>query len=178
MATIVKAPPQVFEALNQVKDKYHLPRLEQAQIAICITDAKPFRAGKINLGKVSKFSPLNKIWQGTKYDFCITLCADVWYQILNDVQRESLLDLLLTCCDVEYEPLTQETNGKKSVIKDEWGRVQYSEDIKCDDEGQPKWKVQSIDLLVFASNASRYNLWLKDLIDGLEPLAVNKKEEE
>ena len=175
MAIIVKASPQVFDSLAQVKDKHHL-RLEQAQIAICVTDAKPFRAGKINLGKVSKFSTLNKIWQGIKYDFCITLCTDVWYQILNDIQRESLLDLLLTCCDVEYEALTQEINGKKKVVKDEWGRVQYSDNIKCDDEGRPKWKVQPIDLLVFASNASRYNLWLKDLIDGLEPLSVNEKE--
>ena len=77
-----------------------------------------------------------------------------------------------------HASLNRITRWEQDLIKDEWGRVQYSDVIKCDDEGQPKWKVQSIDLLVFASNASRYNLWLKDLIDGLEPLAVNKKEEE
>ena len=171
MSIVTKAPPQVFELFEQVKVKNHT-RLEKAKIAVCVTDAKPFRAGKINLGKVSKFSPLNKIWQNTKYDFCITLCADVWYQILNEAQREPLVDLLLSCCDVEYEPKTQEINGKEKVIKDEWGRIQYSEELKYDDNGEPKWKTQPLDLLVFASNASRYNLWLKDVMDGIEPLSI------
>lgn len=170
MATVTKAPPTVYDILGTILP--HHQRLEQASIGICLTDAKPFRAGRINLGKVTKFSEFAKIWQGEKKDFCITLCADVWYQILNDAQREALLDLLVTCCDVEYEPLTQTINGKEVKVKDEWGRVKYSDQIQCDDEGRPKWKIQPLDLSVFAQNARKYNLWLKDVIDGLDNLTV------
>lgn len=170
MSTITKAPPQIYDVLNEVISSHS--RLEQASVGICLTDAKPFRAGRINLGKATKFTASAKIWHGEKKDFCITLCADVWYQILNDSQRKALLDLLLTCCDVEYEPLTQEVNGKEVKVKDEWGRVVYSDKVKCDDEGRPKWRILPLDLYVFAQNAKRYDLWLKDIIDELDNLAV------
>jgi len=175
MPIITKAPPPIIDLLNEVKE--HHSQLETANIAVCMADSKPFTKGKLNLGKVLKFSDFNKIWQGIKYDFCITLCVDVWYQILNDVQREALLDLHLTRCTVEYEPLTQEINGKSKVVKDDWGRVQYSDQVKYDDNGDPKWTVQPLDLVVFAENARKYNLWMKEVIDGLDTLQVVKNAE-
>jgi hypothetical protein len=165
----------VCDLFTAVRENHHLPRLETASIAVCMTDGKPFRADRIQLGKVTKFSQFNRIWQGDiKYEFCITLNSDVWYQILNDDQREALADLHLTRCAVEYEPETYEENGKEKKVVDEWGRVQYTDDIKYDDEGNPKWKVLPFDLLVFAENAKRYGLWLKDVMDGLETLTVEE----
>jgi hypothetical protein len=175
---VVKAPAPVVDLFREVTEKHHFPRLETAQIGICFTDAKAFRGDQINLGKVSKFTSQNRIWQDVKRDFCITLCSDVWYQILNDEQREALADLLLTCCDVEYEPVTEVVGNRKKPVKDEWGRVQKTDEIKYDDEGNPKWRVKPLDLIVFAENARKYDLWLKEVIEGLEPLTVQNDEPE
>jgi hypothetical protein len=174
MSIITRAPAPILDIVEKVKSAYHTPRLELASIAVCLTDAKPFRGGKINLGKTSKFSNLNRLWQEKKHDFCITLCADLWYQILNESQREALIDLHLTCCSVEYEPVTVTVNDKERPVKDEWGRLQYTDQFKFDDDGNPKWKVKNLDFLVFADNARRYDLWLKDVIDGLDGLTVVK----
>lgn len=172
MSIVTKAPQQVWDLLGKILPNHE--RLKEASVGVCVTDAKPFKAGKVNLGKAMKFSDFAKTWQSPKYDFCLVLCADLYYQILNDSEREALLDLLLTCCDVEYEPLTQTVNGKEVKVVDDWGRTQYSDQIKIDDEGNPKWKLNSLDLVVFVKNATRYNLWLKRVMDGLDSLQVNK----
>lgn len=161
MATVVKAAPVVYEMLDKILPNHK--RLEGSKIGICFADTKPFKGGRINLGKASKFSPAAKIWQDKKYDFCITLCADLWYQVLKEEQREALLDLMVTCCDVEYEPMTQNINGKDVVIKDDWGRVRNSDKIKVDDEGNPKWKVNPLGIDIYTSNIRRYGLWYEDL---------------
>jgi hypothetical protein len=173
---ITKAPFEIVELVAKVKEENHHPRLEQASVAACLADSKPFRQNNFNWGTVCKFSDFNKIWQKEKYDFCIKLCVDVWYQILSEEQREALVDLHLTCCDVEYEPETTDVNGKKQIIKDEWGRIQYSDTIKTDDAGQPKWRIKPLGLTVFAANVRRYNLWMKDVIDGLDGLTVIENE--
>jgi hypothetical protein len=158
MAVTTKASTDVIELLEKVKSKHHT-RLGDVQIAVCLSDTKPFKKDRFNWGKVSKFSEFNRLWQKKKYDFCIEISVDVWYQILDEGQREALLDLHLTRCTADYEPAVQVINGKKVAIKDEWGRVQYSDQFKYDDEGNPKWKVDPLDLEVFASNFSRYGLW-------------------
>lgn len=173
---VTKAPAPVTDLFREVREKHH-PNLDQAAIGVCFTDAKPFRGDQINLGKVSKFSPADQVWQDTKRDFCITLCADVWYQILNEEQREALADLHLTCCDVEHEPVVEIVGNRKKPVKDEWGRVQKTDEIKYNDDGSPKWKIRPLDLIVFADNARKYDLWLKEVIDGLEPLTVQQNEE-
>ena len=47
---------------------------------------------------------------------------------------------------------------------DELGMIQYSNEPKYDAEGNIKWKVEPLDLEVFAKNVSRYGLWQDDLI--------------
>jgi hypothetical protein len=90
---------------------------------------------------------------------------DLWHSVLKGNQREAYLDLQLSRCGVEYLPEEIEENGKKKPIKDEWGRVQYTQEVKVDDEGNPKWKVVPLDLEVFADNVRRYGLWCDDLLE-------------
>lgn len=176
MVTTWKAPNEVRELANGLIEKYH-PHLKDAKIAIGFSDSKVFTRGRFNWGKVSKFSKLNKLWQAKheKYDFCILLCADAWYKFLTDLQKEALLDLCLSRCQVEYEPASVEKNGKKVVIKDEWGRVEYTDKIKFDDEGEPVWKVAPLSIGVFSHNIKRYGLWCEDLINL--KYAIEGKEE-
>lgn len=175
MTTIWKAPANVYDLLQEIKEKHHHPRLEQAKIAVAFNDAKSYIGDRINLGKVSKFSSFNKMWMGEQYDFSIILCSDVWHSILNPMQREALLDLHLTCCQVEYIPETVVEGTKKNVVKDEHGLTKYTNEMKLDDDGNPKWKRIPLDLYVFCDNVSRYGLWCQPLTE-LWGVMVNKQE--
>lgn len=168
MPNVWKCPEDVLTLIRAVQSKNHQPRLAQASIAACFDESKPFLHNKINLGKVTKFSPFMKLWQNTQHDFCLMIPSDLWAGVLNSDQRESYLDLQLTRCEVEYEPVVVEVQKqgkvKKEKVKDEWGRVQYTDVIRHDDAtGEPKWKVVPLDLEVFTKNVRRYGLWLEEL---------------
>ena len=170
MATSWKSPANVFELVDALKSQHHHPRLEQAQIAVCFMDNKPFSPnGRINWGKVTKFSQFNRIWQAHKYDFSMVICADLWHSILSKHQREALVDLQLSRMEVEYEP---EMNEEGKPVKDEWGRGQFTNDVKLDDEGSPKWRVLPLDLDVFAKNVRRYGLWCEEIHDFSHVVAM------
>lgn len=161
------ASSDVVGLMNSVRERYHLPRLEEANIALSFNDSKPFVGGRFNWGKTSKFSPHAKVWhpKDSRYDFQISLPSDAWHSVLDGKQREAWLDLHLSRCQVEYVPETAVENGKKVSIKDEWGRVQYTDEIRRDDEGNPRWKLDPLDLNVFQENVLRYGCWCPILLD-------------
>lgn len=168
MLTPWTAGLEVINLFNTVKTKHHLPRLELANVALCFMDCKPFIRGRFNWGKVMKFSPIMKLWhpQHGKYDFMIMLVADAWHSILNSYQKEAWADLCLTRCGVEYIPVTAvDEHGKNKVVKDEWGRVEYTNEIKFDDDGVPKWRVNPLDLLVYTENVLRYGPWTEPILE-------------
>ena len=101
----------------------------------------------------------------------LQLCSDVWHSILTPQQREALADLHLTRCSVEREAKTVTENGKTKAIKDEFGFVEYTDEIKFDDEGNPLWCVLPLDLEVFSWNVSRYGLWLTPLEQLFESMS-------
>lgn len=171
------ADTSVVELFNQVKDKHHLPRLEEATIAVCFVDQKPFNKGRFNWGKVRRFQPVDKLWHADdkQYDFLIVLSQDAWKTILKADQQEALADLHLCRCSVDYEPVYEEVTVKgvikKKIIKDEWGRIEFTQEIKRDkDSGEPKWKILPLDLCVFSDNVVRYNVWCEELLNFKEAL--------
>lgn len=167
------ADAEVFELLSKVKEKHHT-RLLEANIAVAFVDSKPFTKGRFNWGKAIKFKPSMKVWQDVKYDFLITICCDAWDLILDAEQREALLDLHLECCQVEYVPEMENVNGKQKPVKDKWGRLVYTEEVKLDDSGEPKWKVEPLDLHIFQKNVKRFGCWCQDLLDLKTVLATSK----
>jgi hypothetical protein len=164
-----KAPNNVSELLANVKDRYH-SELADASIVVTLTDSKPFVKNRFNWGSVKKFSDFNKIWFAERHDLCVDLCSDVWHTILNDHEREALLDLHLTRCTPDYEPEVVVENGKKKTIKDELGKVRYTSTPKLDDDGRPKWLVTPLDLVVFTKNVRRYGMWCPELDDFREAI--------
>ncbi len=158
-----KVPDDVSSLITEVRNKYHMPRLEDAKVVACFEDSRPFTKNKPNMGKVVKFTPLAKLWHNSPYDFCIVICADFWHDVLTRRdQREALADLLLSRCDVEYVPETVTENGKKKPVKDEWGRVKYTNEIKLDKFGQPVWRISPLDLDVYSSNIRRFGFWFEE----------------
>jgi hypothetical protein len=171
---IWKAGPVEAAKLQEVKLKNH-PNLELATIALAFCDAKPFIRNKFNWGKVSKFSPLSKIWIGEQYEMAIVISSDAWLDICNDAQREALLDLNLSRISPKYLPETIEENGKQVKVKDERGCTKYSTNIKYNDDGSVCWEVAQLDISVFSKSISRYGLWYEDLLQIKQ--AIDEHEE-
>jgi hypothetical protein len=183
------ADNSVVELFNKVKERHHLPRLEEAAIAVCFVDQKPFNKGRFNWGKVRRFQPVDKLWHpdDQKYDFLIVISQEAWNDVLSNSQRESLADLHLSRCSVEYEPAYEEVTGKggkkkKKKVKDKWGQIVYTTEIKRDGEtGEPKWKILPLDLCSFGDNVVRYGVWCEELLNFkevlVEPHAVETPQE-
>jgi hypothetical protein len=131
-----KASDEVVQILDLVKSKHHSPRIDDCRVAVCFDDSKPFVKNKLNLGKLSKFSSTARLWQREKYDFCLIIPI----------------------------PEVIEENGKKIKLTDEFGRIQYSKVPKEDKEGNVKWKIDPLNLEVFAKNVRKYGLWQEDLL--------------
>ena len=163
MSIVWKSTTNVFDVVEQVKTKYH-PHLKDATFAVAFDESKPFVKDRFNWGKVGKFSDFNKIWQTPKFDFSIILCSDVWNDMLNASQQEALLDLHLCRCEVEYEQEVVIEGKKKIKVKDDLGRIKYTNVIKLDEEGNPKWRVAPLDLDVLSKNIKHYVIWLDEFV--------------
>ena len=168
-----KVPDTVQTIIDDVKDLNHSPRLDEARVTAAFIDSKPFVNNRFNWGSTKKFSDFSKVWQDEKYDFCIVICSDIWHQILSPDQKHAFIDLHMSRMEAEFLPEVAVENGKKKVVKDEFGRVQYSNELKIDDDGNPKWKVSPLDLLIFTQNVSRYGLWCEELLEFNDAIIDN-----
>jgi len=174
------AAPDVVALMETIKSKNH-KQLDLAKVALAFEDTKVFKKGRFNWGKAKKFTAGAKLWhpKDKKYDFEITLPADGWYQVLQGVQKEAWLDLHLSRFRPEMKPVMLEINGKQKPKKDEWGRIEYSDEMKIDEKtSEPIWVVDPLDLHVFADNASRYGVWCETLQDFKAALAESEQREE
>ena len=50
-------------------------------------------------------------------------------------------------------------------MKDEFGRTKYTDQIKYDDNGVPKWRVAALDLDILSKNVMHYGLWIQEFLD-------------
>jgi hypothetical protein len=174
------AGQEVVTLLDHIKHKNH-ERLELAKVAIAFIDAKAFVKGRFNWGKSRKLSPVAKLWhhKDKVYDYEIILPADGWHQVLQGIQREAWIDLHLSRFRPEMIPAFIEENGKKKPVKDDFGRIEYTNEMKLDEEtGSPIWLCDPLDLHVFADNAARYGVWCEDLQDFKTALKEGDKDEE
>ena len=176
MSVRFKASNDVYELLYSIVEKYH-PHLEKCKFAIEFVDSKPYLNDRMNLGKVSFFSKSAKLWlpEDHRYDFIITLCVDVWTQILkNDDKRSCLLDLQLCRCKLQYEPEYTIVNGKKKKAVDELGCIVYSNDPKLDDEGGFLYSIHPLDFQTISENIRHYGCWFEEIQNLQNALKENQ----
>ena len=164
--TIWKAPPEIQQLLEVIKNKNHSPRLDQCSVVVCFDEGKPFVKNKLNLGKLSKFSAMARLYQKDKHDFCLVVPSTLWQEMLNAEQRKAYLDLQLTRCDMEYVPETVEENGKKKKIVDELGRIQYSNEPKYEPAVRRHLEVARLEPKLFLCEKGDVLFWHADLIHG------------
>jgi hypothetical protein len=172
MATVWPATHDVFDKLQEVKDKYH-SNLGEISVVVEFSDAKPFKVNRLNLGNVRKFSCANKIWQKGDFDFCITIVGEVWQDILQgDEQHNAILDLHLTRIEPVCVPQIIVENKKRHAVKDEFGRIVFTEEQKLDKNGNPMWRIVPIDLGVLSQNIRRFGYWFEDLVEFRDNLLI------
>jgi hypothetical protein len=168
-----KADNAVVAILEEVKKKYH-PLLVDANVAVSFNASKPFIKDRFNWGKARKFSCQAKLWHDKEFDFEIILPTEGWHEVLSGEQREAWLDLHLTRFRPEMVVATAaDAKGKMKPVKDKFGRISYTDEVKLDQEtGLPIWKVDPLDLHVFSDNARKFGVWCDDFEDF--KVAVNK----
>lgn len=174
MSSFWSASADLNSKLSQLIEKYHQSRLStpvgDCKITIALTDSNAFVDDKLNWGVIKKFNKFNKVWMNKDFDFCIVLSSEL-LNILKETQKEAILDLHLSRIRPQYQPKKIVESGKKVIVKDEWGRTEYTDQIKLDKDGNPKWILDPVlDLQVFANNIKRFGFWCEDLVDFQEAI--------
>lgn len=84
--------------------------------------------------------------------------------------KRACLDHELAHCGVHYEPVKEQigtTRGGKprlKVVRDSYGRIQYTNEIKRNQEtGEPKWRLITHDLEEFRDIVARHGVWDESL---------------
>jgi len=152
MVSVWEAPRAIQDTVKRLRKAHH-PHLEQASIWVLCSDRSPLRRNKFVPTVTTLCTKTEKLSSG--HDFKITISMDGW-QRLTDPQREIALDDALHRCGVKREPETIEINGKAVVIKDDLGRIIYTDEIAYDKEGRPRWQIMPPDGEVFFGMLRRY----------------------
>jgi len=167
-----KSPDVVQELARKLKETHHSPRLDEASVAVCFEDSKPFKKDRFNWGKVKRFPSLGKAFPGEHHDFVIIVPYS-GYEMMTSEQKMAWLDLLLEMCQVEYVPETVVENKKKKDVIDEFGRKVYTNEIKRDKEGSPKWKILTFGVDIITANVLRFGLWFDEFVELGDAVNLN-----
>jgi hypothetical protein len=152
MASIWEAPPEIRRALEEIKVDHH-PHLANASIWALCSDGKAIRNNQLIVTQSKRCTQTEKLSAGA--DFKVIILMEAWSQ-LPDAARRMALDEALCRCGVRYVPQTMEVNGRKEVVKDELGRIVYTDQIDYDKEGRPRWKINPPDAGLYYAMLQRH----------------------
>lgn len=141
MASIWQAPDEIRRTIIELRDEHH-PHLAAASFWALVSDGKAIRSNRLVVTQSKKCTGTEKL--STGHDFKIIVMAEAWAE-LPDKARRIHLDEALCRCGVKYVPQTMEVNGKKEIVKDELGRVVFTDEIDYDKNGSPKWTINPPD---------------------------------
>lgn len=163
----------VYQKLTNLISRCH-QHLAEAKIVLYACDKNKLNGEKVTIAEASKAS--SKMKASTNADFTITIYMGLW-STLTDTQKEACLDHELMHCGVHYVPVTEQIGttrrgrAKTRIVKDEFGRTQYTNEIKRDENGVPKWRLITHDLEEFRDIVARHGVWddsiqaFKDVLD-------------
>lgn len=163
-----------YSLMNEIIARYH-QTLQEAKIILYGCDKNRIRDGQVVIAKAEKSSQKMKASAGS--DFTITMHMMPWGDLTLD-QKKACMDHELTHCGVQFEPIKERVGTKWKVVKDEYGRKQYTNDIKRDENGIPKWKLVSHDLEEFNNIVLKHGVWdqnIKSFKEALEKRVVNEQ---
>lgn len=170
----------VYDMLTRLIRRNH-QHLAEAKIVLYCCDKLKLRGDHVVIAEAKKASPMLKA--STNADFTVTFYMMPWGD-LDSNQKEACFDHELFHCGVAYEPVKEQVgmsaSGKQKwkVVKDEYGRKQYTNTIERDENGEPKWRIIPHDLEEFRDVVERYGMWdenlqqFKQAIDRAETASV------
>lgn len=152
MASIWEAPADIRKALQAIKKEHH-PHLAAASLWALCADGKAIRNNQLVVTQSKRSTKTEKLANG--HDFKIIVMMEGWSQ-LPDAAQQVTLDEALCRCGVKYVPQMVEVNGRKEVVKDDLGRIVYTDQIDYDKEGQPRWKINPPDAGLYYAMLQRH----------------------
>lgn len=175
--SIWELPKECFEynILSEMIEKYH-HHLKEAKIILYGCDKNKVDGNMVRFADASKAS--NKMKASVDADFTITLYMMPWGD-LSIEQKKACMDHELNHCGVHYEPYKEQVGSSKrgkprfKVVKDDYGRKQFTDEIKRDENGIPKWRLVPHDLEEFRDIIARWGCW-DDSIQAFKDV-LNKK---
>lgn len=167
MASIWEAPADIRRAAEQIKLEHH-PHLANASLWVLCSDGKAIRNNQLLVTQSKKCTQTEKLSSG--HDFKLIVMAEAW-SALPDAARKVALDEALCRCGVKYVPQTVEVNGRKEVVKDEIGRVIYTDQIEYDNEGRPRWKINPPDAGLYYALLERHGAYSDEADNASRALA-------
>jgi hypothetical protein len=168
-----------YQIMNEMIEKYHQP-LKEAKIVLYGCDKNKVNGNMVRFADTSKASV--KMKASIDADFTITLYMMPWGDLTLE-QKKACMDHELTHCGVHYEPIKEQVGSSKKgkprfkVVKDEYGRKQYTNEIKRDENGVPKWKLEPHDLEEFQSVVKTWGLWQSSIKEFKDALNKGDKSE-
>lgn len=166
---IWEAPQDIRDLVAEVKEAHH-KHLAQAKVWVLVNDANPIVDNQLIATGSSRCTSTEKL--RTDNDFKIIVIAEGWHALTNG-QRRLAIDEALCRCGVHYVPLTQKVNKKDEVIKDEIGRIVYTDKIATDGEGNPKWKINRPDASLYFQLLQRHAIY-SDAVENVQNALANK----
>lgn len=168
----------VYSTISELVHNYH-SHLEEAKFIVYCSDKNNNKANKVVIAEASK-APA-RLKASTNADFTITLYMMPWGD-LNMDQKRACLDHELYHCSVHYEPVKEQIGqsrqgrARMQIVRDEYGRIQYTDEIKRNESGEPKWRLISHDLEEFDEIVERYGRWDESIQSFSEALNRSSSE--
>ena len=170
MVSIWEANEDIKAKLRKLKTEHH-PHLSLAGIWLLCNDGQAIRDNQVVTTRVSKCTKTEKLASG--YDFKIEIMMETWAH-LTDKGRLMALDHALCQCGVRHVPQKMEINGRKEIVKDELGRIMFTDEVEYDKQNNPKWKINKPDAPLFFEMISRYGMDYCEEADNVQRLIANK----
>jgi len=127
-----KANKDIHDQVLKIVGRNHPDlALVSSEIAVVFREKAGKSGGQAILGSARKAPALINALSNSNYAFILELGADVWENELTSMQREALLDHLLTACRAEDDPKS----------------------------GDVKYSVAKPDIMAFRENIERYGMW-------------------
>lgn len=167
MASIWEANEDIKRKLREIKKEFH-PHLSLASIWLLCSDGNAIRDNHVIATTTQKCTRTEKL--SSSHDFKITIMMETWAH-LTDKGREIALDEALCRCGVKYVPQKMEINGRKEVVKDELGRIVYTDEIEYDKENNPKWKVNRPDAGLYFDLLMRRGTYSEEADNAMRALS-------
>jgi len=159
------ATSELYPMVGRLVERYH-SHLSEARITLYANDKNRNKANKIIIAEASKASA--KMKASTNADFTLTVYMTPWSDLTMS-QKKACLDHELCHCGVHYEPVKEAVGSGRGgrqrfkVVRDEYGRIQYTNEIKRNENGEPKWRLLPHDLEEFRDIVARHGIWDEDI---------------